>query len=83
MKANDIKQGETYLFLATDSHARKHLEGEPFTVTGIKHVWRRLKFKRGKVKRFFNQDGDGARADELEPMPGFIGRPDDIGPMSI
>lgn len=69
MKSSQIKQGETYMFVATDSPARKHLEGEPFTVVNIKAVWRRLKLKGSKkVKRFFNADGVGARADELEPM---------------
>ena len=67
MKSSEIVQGETYLFLATDSASRKHLEGEPFTVIEIKSVWRRIGRKR-KVKRFFNEAGDGARAEELEPI---------------
>lgn len=68
MKSSEIKIGETYTFVATESQARKHLEGQPFTVVEIKPVWRRL-FKQSKrVKRFFNEDGIGARADELEPM---------------
>lgn len=69
MRGSDIKQGETYMFVATDSPARKHLEGEPFTVTRIEFVFRRFKRKgTKKVKRFFNEDGVGARAEELEPM---------------
>lgn len=68
MKSADIKQGETYTFVATDSPARKHLEGEPFTVVRIDNVWRKFKGKgRKKVKRFFNEDNVGARAEELEP----------------
>jgi hypothetical protein len=67
MKSSDIKTGETYMFVATDSPARKHLEGQPFTVYEIKAVWRRIRGTR-KVKRFFNEDGVGARADELEPL---------------
>lgn len=69
MKGSEIKQGETYMFVATDSPARKHLEGQEFTVVEIKAVFRRL-FKKGtrKVKRFFNEDGVGARAEELEPL---------------
>lgn len=67
MKSSDIKTGETYFFVATDSPARKHLEGTEFTVFEIKKVWRR--FKRSKlVKRFFNEAGEGARAEELEPL---------------
>jgi hypothetical protein len=70
VKSNEIKQGETYLFVATESPARKHLEGEPFTVVDIKAVFRRIHRKgTRKVKRFFNADGVGARADELEPLP--------------
>jgi hypothetical protein len=69
MKSADIKQDETYLFVGTDSPARKHLEGEEFTVTRIEYVWRRLKKKGSRrVKRFFNEAGDGARAEELEPL---------------
>lgn len=69
MKGSEIKTGTTYMFVGTDSPARKHLEGEPFEVVEIKAVFRR--FKRAgtrKVKRFFNADGVGARAEELEPM---------------
>lgn len=68
MKTNDIKAGETYFFVATDSPARKHLEGTPFEVVQIKPVWRRLNKKSKRVKRFFDADGNGARADELEPF---------------
>jgi hypothetical protein len=69
MLKKDIEEGKTYLFLATDSPARKHLEGQPFTVVEIKKVWRKI-VKRGSRQtwRFFNDDGIGARADELEPM---------------
>jgi uncharacterized protein YifE (UPF0438 family) len=70
MKANEIRQGETYLFVATDSAARKHLEGELFTVVRIENVWRKVYKSSRKVKRFFNDAGDGARADELEPIDG-------------
>lgn len=70
MRSRDIKEGETYMFVATDALERKKLEGQPFTVVEIKNVFRRLKFRGGtrKVKRFFNEEGLGARAEELEPM---------------
>lgn len=68
MKSADIKIGETYTFMGSESPARQHMAGEPFTVTEIKSVWRRINRRRSKVKRFFNADGVGARADELEPM---------------
>jgi len=70
MRSKDITQGETYLFVATDSPARKHLEGEEFTVKEIRRVWRLFKGKgRMNVQRFYNEAGDGARAEELEPLP--------------
>lgn len=68
MKSSQVKQGETYLFVATDSQARKHLEGQPFYVAEIKAVWRRTFKQSRRVKRFFNEDGIGARAEELEPL---------------
>lgn len=68
MKSSEVKEGVTYMFVATDSPARKHLEGQPFTVVEIKKVWRSKKVSR-QVKRFFNDAGEGARAEELEPMP--------------
>lgn len=68
MKSADIKEGETYIFVSTDSPARKYLEGQDFKVVRIDMVFRRLKIKgRRKVKRFFNEDNVGARAEELEP----------------
>lgn len=68
MNGKEIKTGETYFFVATDSSARKHLEGTEFTVFEIKHVWRRRNKKSRQVKRFFNEFGEGARAEELEPL---------------
>jgi hypothetical protein len=68
MRSKDIKVGETYLFLATDSQARKHLEGLPFKVDRIEPVWRRLGGRSRRVKRYYNQEGDAARAEELEPI---------------
>jgi hypothetical protein len=68
MRGKDISVGETYLFLATDSQARKHLEGQPFTVDRIEPVWRRLGGRSRRVKRYYNQEGDAARAEELEPI---------------
>lgn len=73
MKAADIIIGETYLFVATESAARKHLEGQPFTVTGKRAVWRRLSKSSRRVNRFFNEDGIGARPEELEPLDGTAG----------
>lgn len=68
MKAIDIQVGETYMFVATDAPARKSLEGHPFKVVDIRPVWRRRDKISRRVKRFFNEDGVGARADELEPL---------------
>lgn len=74
MKAQDIKEGETYMFVATLSEARKHLEGLPFKVEYKKQVWRRnsrrlpVYSQAERVWRFFNADGVGARAEELEPL---------------
>ena len=68
MNGKEIKTGETYFFVATDSSARKHLEGTEFTVFEIKRVWRRRNKKSKQVKRFFNEFGEGARAEELEPL---------------
>lgn len=70
MRSTEIKQGETYLFVGSDSPARKHLEGQEFTVVEIKRVWRRFKGKgKRNVQRFFNEAGDGARAEELGELP--------------
>lgn len=70
------------MFVATDSPARKHLEGTEFTVQEIRPVWRRQFKQSKKVKRFFNADGVGARADELEPLgteiPHVETPPDDL-----
>lgn len=69
MEQKDIKVGETYLFVATLSKHRKHLEGQPFTVTEKSKVWRAQTLsRRHKVWRIFNVDGVGARPDELEPL---------------
>lgn len=70
MRQSDIKEGETYLFVATDVPQRKHLEGKPFTVVEKRAVYRRFTGQRGGFKnRYFNTDNVGARAEELEPMP--------------
>jgi hypothetical protein len=68
MKSSEIKVGETYQFMGSENPARAHLAGQPFTVAEIRPVWRRLNKRSRKTKRFFNDDGVGARADELEPM---------------
>lgn len=68
MNQKQIVVGETYLFVATTAPARKHLEGELFTVVEKKAVYRRLKKGTKKVNRYFNSDGFGARPEELEPM---------------
>lgn len=70
MHKNDIKEGETYIFIGSDSPARKHLSGQAFTVIEKKHVFRRT--KKGQIKkslRLFNEDGVGARAEELGELP--------------
>jgi uncharacterized protein YifE (UPF0438 family) len=78
MKSSEIKAGQTYMFVATESPARKHLEGQPFTVVNIEAVWRKVFRRSKKVKRFFNEDGIGARADELEPLDEPIEDADDL-----
>ena len=72
MKASEIKAGGTYMFVATDAPARKSLEGQPFRVVDIQDVWRRRAKQSRRVKRFFNDDRVGARADELEPLPDHL-----------
>lgn len=66
MRESEIEIGKTYLFRATSSPERQHLVGKEFTVVEIKDVWRRFQTRMPrKVKRFFNEDGVGARAEEL------------------
>jgi hypothetical protein len=73
MKRDDIEVGQTYLFVGSDSPKRKHLAGQPFTVASKDQVYRKVSYRHKKrsmkVTRFFNDDGIGARADELEPLP--------------
>src|SRR4051812_11895548 len=69
MQKQDIEVGETYLFVATDNPTRKHLEGQPFKVVERKAVFRKLKRGTRKPIRFFNENGVGARAEELGPLP--------------
>lgn len=78
MKSSEIKVGETYQFMGSENPARAHLAGTPFTVTEIIPVWRRLNKVSRKTKRFFNADGIGARADELEPIEVPINPVDDL-----
>jgi hypothetical protein len=70
MKIDQIEEGETYMFVATLDPARKNLEGKKFYVATKRLIWRK---KHGnprhhQVWRVFNEDGVGARADELEPL---------------
>lgn len=70
MKQSDIVIGDTYLFRATDSPERLYLIGEPFTVVSKKAVFRKFGRKgTRKVNRFFNDDGVGARPEELGELP--------------
>lgn len=73
MKKDDIEIGETYLFVGSDSPKRKHLAGQPFTVISKDRVYRKVAYRNGKrsmrVTRFFNDDGVGAKAEELETLP--------------
>lgn len=69
MRKQDIEVGETYLFVATDNPTRKSLEGQPFKVVERKAVFRKLKRGTRKPIRFFNENGVGARAEELGPLP--------------
>lgn len=69
MKHSDIEVGKTYLFVATDSPARKHLEGTAFTVTNKDKVWRRKGGRRHRSWRAFNADGVAVRPDELGELP--------------
>jgi hypothetical protein len=78
MKSSEIKVGETYQFMGSENPARAHLAGQPFTVVEIIPVWRRLNKRSRKTKRFFNADGIGARADELEPIEVPINPVDDL-----
>lgn len=72
MKRDDIEIGETYLFIGSDSPKRKHLAGQPFTVVSKDQVYRKVSYRHKKrsmkVTRFFNDDGVGARPEELEPL---------------
>jgi predicted RNA-binding Zn-ribbon protein involved in translation (DUF1610 family) len=78
MKRDDIEVGETYLFMGSDSPKRKHLAGQPFTVTSKDQVYRKVSYRHKKrsmkVTRFFNDDGVGARAEELGALPGDFTR---------
>lgn len=78
MKRDDIEVGETYLFMGSDSPKRKHLAGQPFTVTSKDQVYRKVSYRHKKrsmkVTRFFNDDGVGARAEELGTLPGDFTR---------
>lgn len=56
MKSSGIKIGETYL-----------LDGKPFKVVSKEKVWRKLKKRRAFVYYFFDQDGNQASAEELDP----------------
>lgn len=73
LKKQDIEVGETYLFVGSDSPKRAHLAGQPFTVSSIEKVYRKVSYRHKKrsmkVTRFFNDDGVGARAEELEELP--------------
>lgn len=70
MMPNDIIVGETYLFVGSDSPKRQHLAGSEFTVVRKDFVYRRFKGNAhsARVLRFFDDDGNGARPDELEPI---------------
>jgi hypothetical protein len=73
MKKTDIEVGTTYLFVGSDSPKRKHLAGLPFTVVSVDRVYRKVAYRKGKrsmkVTRFFNAEGIGAKAEELETLP--------------
>lgn len=73
MKKQDIELGVTYLFMGSESPKRKHLAGQPFTVVTIDKVYRKVSYRHKKrlmkVTRFFNEDGIGARAEELGELP--------------
>lgn len=70
MHKTDIVDGDTYLFVATDNPTRAHLVGHVFTVRYRRAVFRKFKGQATRKRlRFFNDDGVGARAEELEPLP--------------
>jgi predicted RNA-binding Zn-ribbon protein involved in translation (DUF1610 family) len=73
MKRDDVEVGETYLFIGSDSPKRKHLAGQAFTVVSKDQVYRKVSYRHKKrsmkVIRFFNDDGIGARAEELGALP--------------
>lgn len=70
MNQPDIVIGTTYLFMVTRSWKKKELEGKPFKVVSSRLVWRYVHgHSWTKQRRFYNAEGYGARADELEPLP--------------
>lgn len=81
MQKRDIDDGETYLFIGTTSAEREHLVGRPFTVSYRKAVFRKAGGRTGKRIRFFNHDGVGARAEELEPLPDEYAGFDEMDPV--
>jgi len=68
MRHNDIREGETYHFVATTDPVRQHLEGRPFLVSRKVDVWTSRRVGR-KRHRYYNPDGDWADPEELEPIP--------------
>jgi hypothetical protein len=69
MKHTDIKEGETYHFVATTDPSRRHLEGTPFTVAKLSAVHRRAGKAGRKRYRAYDAGGGWAEPDELEPLP--------------
>jgi hypothetical protein len=70
MRSKDITDGNTYFFVATDNPTRAHLVGRPFTVAYRQAVFRKFRgCATRKPLRFFNEDGVGARASELDELP--------------
>ncbi len=68
MRRSEIKEGETYFFVASRDATRCHLNGQPFTVTE-KKSYRTGKKTMDAVIYFVNSEGQKAYAEELEPMP--------------
>lgn len=68
MRRSEIKEGETYLFVASRDATRNHLQGKPFTVTEKKTYQSGRKTK-DRIIYFVNSEGQMAYAEELELMP--------------
>jgi hypothetical protein len=68
MKSSEVKEGETYLFVATDDATRKDLEGKTFYVAQ-KKTYRPGPKAHFARHYFVNSEGQKAHAEELQQLP--------------